>query len=70
MTEVNNKFPESIMRKLRQREDLESDDTSMDNIFNNYSPDTAFEEVCGWEGLINYSFTIKNWIKDIYKIEL
>jgi len=70
MSQQENKYPESIMRRLRERQDLEPNDTSMDEEFNNYSPDTAFEEVCNWEGLINWSSTIKGWIKDIYGVEL
>lgn len=58
------------MTKLRQRLDLEPKDIRKDAYINSYSPDLAFEEVCNWEGLINYSHIIKSWIKDIYRIKL
>jgi hypothetical protein len=63
-------YPEYILKKLRQREDLEATDKSKDNIFNQLSPDQVFDEVCNWEGLINYSHTIKRWVKDVYGINL
>lgn len=63
-------YPEHILRKLRQRENLEPTDKSKDSIFNELSPGIVFDEVCNWEGLINYSYTIKNWIKDVYGVDL
>jgi len=70
MSNNQNRYPENIMRVCRQRLDLESDNTSKDNIINLYTPSEAFYEVLTWEGLINYDYTIKRWIKDIYGIEL
>jgi hypothetical protein len=67
---MNNKYPEYIMKKLRQREGLEEDDTSKDNELNQLSPSTAFSEVCDWEGLQGYASTIKGWIEDIYNINI
>lgn len=63
-------YPENIMRKLRQRLDLEEDDTSRDKEINMYSPNEAFEEVLLWEGFIGYTEYIKMWIEDIYKVDL
>ena len=64
------KYPEHILRRLRQREDLEETDTSMDERFNNYSPKKAFREVCEWEGFLGWDGQIKRWIEDIYGIQL
>lgn len=64
------RYPEYIMRKLRQRRDLEPDDKSEDKDINLMSPNEAFNEVCTWEGLINYGSTIREWVSDIYNIEL
>lgn len=63
-------IPEYILRKLRQRKGLLSDDTSMDAVFNNLPPDEIFSEVCEWEGLCGYALTIRRWIKDIFDVEL
>ena len=63
-------YPEHILIKLRQRNGLSSIDTRDDYFFNKYQPSKAFEEVCNWEGLMNYSQTIKEWIKDIYGVNL
>lgn len=65
-----NKYPEYIMQDLRQRRGLEPDDTSEDKDINTLSPNEAFYEVCQWDGLLGYDSTIKNWIKDIYKVDL
>lgn len=65
-----NKYPDYIMRKLRQRRWLEPNDISSDEILNNFSPQQAFKEVLSWEGLINWDETIREWIKDIYSINI
>ena len=65
-----NKYPDYIMRKLRQRRWLEPNDISSDEILNNFSPQQAFKEVLSWEGLINWDETIKEWINDIYSINI
>ena len=66
----NNKYPEHIMKVLRQRLDLEEDDTSRDDFLNIYSPSEAFEEMLIWEGIIGYANTIKYWIESIYGIDI
>lgn len=65
-----NKYPENIMRYLRQRKGLELNDTTCDDEINLMTPNEAFEEVLEWDGLINYAYTIKRWIEDIYGINL
>lgn len=65
-----NKYPDYIMRKLRQRRGLEPNDISSDEILNNFSPQQAFKEVLSWEGLINWDETIREWINDIYGINI
>jgi len=66
-----NRYSDYIMSILRQREDLEVDDTSMDKLFNTYSPTKVFSEVCQWEGLLGgWDVAIKNWIRLIYAIDL
>lgn len=63
-------YPKDIMEALRQRKDLEPDDTSRDDEISLMSPNEVFEEVLGWDGLCNYAYKIKRWIKDIYGIDL
>lgn len=65
-----NKYPENIMRYLRQRKGLELNDTTCDDEINLMTPNEAFEEVLGWDGLIGYAYIIKRWIEDIYGIDL
>lgn len=65
------KYPEYIMKYLRQRKGLEEDDTSSDDRLNNMSRNEVFKEVLNWNGLLgNWDIDIKAWIKDIYGIDL
>jgi len=65
-----NRYPEQIMQFLRQRRRLDKYDTSEDNELNEINPEKAFEEVCNWNGFYNWAGTFKDWIRDIYGIEL
>lgn len=65
-----NKYPENIMESVRQSIDLEEWDDSQDNEINEMTPNEIFEHVCTWEGFYSYADTIKQWINDIYKIDL
>jgi hypothetical protein len=64
------KYPEYIMSDLRQRRRLEGNDTSKDELIMNMNKDRVLDEVCNWNGLINYGSTIRNWVEDIYGIKL
>lgn len=64
------KYPEYIMKKIRQRLGLDEEDKSRDTEINAMSSFEAFEEVLEWEGFIGYARQIKGWIEDIYKVEL
>jgi len=67
----HNKYPDHIMRYLRQRRGLEEFDFSKDEELNKISPTDAFEHVVEWNGLLGgYASTIKRWINDIYGIDL
>lgn len=64
------KYPENIIRIVRQSLDLEPTDTSKDDEINVMSRSEILDCVCEWEGLIGYGRVIRNWIKDIYGINL
>jgi transcriptional regulator with GAF, ATPase, and Fis domain len=64
------KYSEYIMRDLREHRDLEKDDTSKDEEIMKMSENEAFEEVLNWNGIIGYSHSIKNWIEEIYQVDL
>lgn len=66
----NNKYSNKIMEYLRQRDGLDKYDISMDEQLNQLTPNEVFREVCHWNGLVSYDYTIKSWIKDIYGISL
>lgn len=65
-----NKYSDELMEILRQREDLNRNDTSLDDTINEMSPDEVFKSVLEWEGFLGYEETIKNWISDIYHVDL
>lgn len=69
--ESKNKFPPYIMEVLRQMKGLDNEtDTSKDEEINLMSMNEAFDEYLKWEGIIGYTETIQNLIKDIYHVEL
>lgn len=68
--EDETRFPEYIMRDLRERRGLEEDDTSEDNTINLYSKDKAYSEVMAWQGFKSWEWKMKKWIEDIYEVEL
>lgn len=63
-------YPESILQDVRQRLDLDTDDTSRDAEIMAMSPNAVFDHVCSWNGLVHYVSIIRYWIKSIYGIEL
>jgi hypothetical protein len=66
----SNKYSEDIMIQLRQRRGLEKYDISEDEEINNMNKEKIFEALFGWNGLRGWDYTIKNWIKEVYGIEL
>lgn len=67
---MNQNYPTYILEILRQRNGLEEDDTSRDEEFQELPPEVALNDVLEWEGLIGYTYSILEWILDIYKIKL
>lgn len=67
---MNNNYPEYILRVLRERNDLEEDDTSRDEEFQNMAPASVLEECLEWEGISGYSSWLMARIYDIYGIHL
>ena len=68
---MENRYPNNIMKRCRERLGLKPDDTSKDDLINTYSPSKAFSECCKWEGLLgNWSDTLISWIEDCFEIEL
>jgi hypothetical protein len=66
----SNKYSEDIMTQLRQRRGLDKYDISEDEEINNMSNDKVFADLFGWNGLGSWDYTIKNWLKEVYGIEL
>lgn len=65
-----NKYPEYIMKCVRQAMGYKEFDFTHDEEINNFSHDKILKYVCQWNNLINFSDSIKTWIQDIYKIDL
>ncbi len=65
-----NRYPEYIMKMLRQRHGYNSDFTGYDAGFNTMTPNEVFEEILNWNGIIGYAYSIKGWIDDIYRVDL
>lgn len=67
---MNQNYPEYIMRKLREWEGLNEDNTTHDELLQEMSPESALAKVLEYEGIIGYHDSILQWIEDIYKIKL
>ena len=64
-------YPEYILRYLRQRWGMKSDDTSRDEMFQSMEPRAVFGEVLIWNGLLGgWDSQIIGWIKDIFGVDL
>lgn len=64
-------YPEGIIRLLRSCKWLDEDDTHLDDYFQSMSPSHVFSKVLEYNGLlVDWDYTIKGWIKDIYDIDL
>ena len=64
------KYSESIMQRLRQRLDLEEDDTSKDDIICAWSKGKILENLLIWEGIIGFDYLIKSWVEEIWRVNL
>lgn len=67
---MTKKYSEGIMGDLRERRDLDRHDASQDEEIMQMSKNEVLNEVLTWNGLIGYDCTIKNWIENIYGVEL
>lgn len=67
---MENKYFDSIMMAVRQNLGLDFNNTSKDELINAMTRQEVFNRVCEWEGLINYGETIRDWIEDIWGIDL
>ena len=63
-------YPQPIVEAVRQRLGLKANDSTHDDEIMAMSPDDVFKHVCNWQGLINYSNTIKYWVENIYGVTL
>jgi len=67
---MENRYDEYVMKIIRQRYEINENDTSRDKEINELSPSSVLEEVLIWEGIIGYGAKIKGWIKDIFEVDL
>lgn len=64
-------YPEHILKMVRKRWGLAENDTSRDAGINKMEPDRVFYEILNWNGLLGgWDFTISEWVKDIYGVDL
>lgn len=67
---MNQNYSNHILRILRESRGLEYDDSSRDEEFQTMFPESVFEAVLEYEGIIGYVYRILNWIEEIYKVKL
>lgn len=65
------RYPEYLMRIIREMDDLHPADTSRDEYLTRLNtPDEVFEQYLEFVGIIGYAGSIKDAIQDIYGIDL
>ena len=70
LVEVEPKYSDNIMERVRLHLGLESNDTSRDVEINGMTHDSVFQHCLEWEGIIGYDISIHSWIKEIYDVVL
>lgn len=66
----NNKYPQYIVRTVRECLGLDEEDSSRDNIINRMSPSEVFRRCLEWEGIIGYNMRIISLIEDCWGIKI
>lgn len=61
-----NKYSERIMCNVRQALGREADDTTADGVIYGMDPDDVFRLWLEWEGIIGYSYKIKEVVKELF----
>lgn len=67
---MNQNYPEHILKKLREWDDMDENDKSRDAEWQELSPEEAFDRVLSYEGIFGYRASILGWIEDIFKVKL
>lgn len=67
---MSNQYPEYIMKILREMNDLDPNDHLYDGALQSMGRREVFAKVLEWEGIIGYDYTILNWIRDIFKVDV
>jgi len=63
-------YSDEILEAVRQNIGLKADDESKDDEIAEMSKEEVLDRVFNWNGLIGYGSAIKQWIEDIYGVNL
>lgn len=64
------KYPEEIMRNVRQNLGLKPDDTSKDEIIMSMDKEDVLDRCLTWEGICGYGSLILSMVNGIYETDL
>lgn len=67
---MNHNYNEAVLKSLRSIEDMDINDTSRDEEFQNMDPREVLDIILSYEGIIGYTSWILELIKNIYNIQL
>lgn len=67
---MNQNYNEAVLKSLRSIEDMNINDTSRDEEFQNMDPRKVLDMILSYEGIIGYTSWILELIKNIYNIQL
>ena len=63
------RYSDSIIKTVLEANDLEDTLENRESI-QQLAPDEVFDTLLNWEGIIGYTIKIKNWVKEVYDIDL
>lgn len=67
---MNQNYNEAVLKSLRDIEDMDINDTSRDEEFQNMTPREVLDIILRYEGIIGYTSWILVLINNIYNVQL
>lgn len=67
---MNHNYNEAVLKSLRSIEDMDINDTSRDEEFQNMDPRQVLDTILSYEGIIGYTSWILELIRNIYNVQL
>lgn len=64
------KYDDTTYEEVRQRLGLDESDASRDDDIDMMPRKDVFNHVCSWNGLMEYGYTLRKWVNDIFDVDV